>query len=142
VSIGIAITRFHLYDIDRIVSRTVAYTMILGTLALVYLGVVLGLQAIVPAGGSELVVAGATLAVAALFAPLRRRVRRRLDQRFDRTRYEAVQVLEAFGQRVRREIDRETLAVDLVQVAGRTVHPTSASLWLSSRRSAHRTPST
>jgi hypothetical protein len=135
VSIGIAITRFHLYDIDRIVSRTVAYTMILGTLALVYLGVVLGLQAIVPAGGSELVVAGATLVVAALFAPLRRRVQRRLDRRFDRTRYEAVQVLDAFGQRVRREIDRQRLAADLVQVADRTVQPASASLWFAPRRS-------
>jgi hypothetical protein len=133
VSIGIAITRFHLYEIDRLVSRTATYTVVTTILAGVYVGCVLVLQELVPAGGSDLAVAAATLVVAGSFRPVRRWAQTRLDRHFDRARYEAGRIIEMFGSRLRRDIDLDALSRDLLGVVHDTMRPTVASLWLSDR---------
>ena len=118
IAIGIAVLRYRLYEIDRLVRRTVSYTVVAVLLALVYLGGVAALGALV---GSEnpLAVAGATLAAAALFNPLRRRVQRWVDGRFDRGRYDAARVAEGFSTRLRDEVDLEGLTTDLTQSSAR-----------------------
>jgi hypothetical protein len=126
---GAAIMRYRLYDIDRIVSRTVAYgllTLVLGggyaAVALV-LGQLLGRD-------SSLAVAGATLAVAALFQPARRRIQAAVDRRFNRRRHDAARIIEGFGARLRDEIDLDTLTAEVLAVADQTMQPTRSSLWL------------
>jgi hypothetical protein len=130
---GAAILRYRLYDIDRIVSRTVAYGLLTLLLGLGYAAVVLGLGRLLPEG-STLVVAGATLAVAALFSPLRRRVQDLVDRRFNRRRHDAAQTIAAFGGRLRDQVDLDTLSTELVTLVDQTMQPTQASLWLRPRR--------
>jgi hypothetical protein len=134
IAIGIAVTRHGLYEIDRIVSRSVTYTLLVVILTAVYLGLVVGLQAALAplTPGSELSVAASTLAVAALFQPVRRRVRGVVDRRFDRARYDARETIEGFAARLRDEVDLTELAEDLREVVAATVHPTSVDLWLPS----------
>jgi hypothetical protein len=126
---GAAILRYRLYDIDRIISRTLAYgllTVLLGggyaAIALV-LGQLLGQD-------SSLVVAGATLAVAAVFQPARRRVQQAVDRRFNRRRHDAAQTIAAFGARLRDQVELDTLTAELLAVADQTMQPTRSSLWL------------
>jgi peptidoglycan/LPS O-acetylase OafA/YrhL len=126
---GAAILRYRLYDIDRIVSRTVAYGLLTLLLGLGYAAVVLGLGRLLPEG-STLVVAGATLAVAAVFSPLRRRVQDLVDRRFNRRRHDAAQTIAAFSARLRDQVDLDTLSVELVTLVDQTMQPTQASLWL------------
>ncbi|HKQ01928.1 MAG TPA: hypothetical protein VJ735_16520 [Actinomycetes bacterium] len=126
---GAAILRFRLYDLDRIVSRTLAYGLLTVLLGLGYAAVVLGLGRLL-GPSSSLVVAAATLAVAALFQPARRRIQTLVDRRFNRRRYHAAQTIEAFSARLRNQVDLDTLAVELVAVADRTMEPTMLSLWL------------
>jgi hypothetical protein len=129
VAVGIAILRYRLYDIQRLISRTVTYGLVVGTLVAVYAGGVLVLGSLLPLQG-ELAVAASTLAVAALFNPLRRQVHLRVDRRFNRARYDAAWVLDGFAARLRDQRDLEELTADLLAVVSRTVQPQAASLSL------------
>lgn len=132
-AITAAVLRYRLWDIDRIVSRTISYVLVLGVLVAVYAGGVLGLGAAARAATGEagdLVVALSTLAVAALFQPLRQRVREVVDRRFDRTRYDAAHTVDEFGRRLRSELGLERVVADLRTVAARTVQPSRAGVVL------------
>jgi hypothetical protein len=126
---GAAILRYRLYDLDRIISRTLAYGLLTVLLGLGYAAVVLGLGRLLPEG-SSLVVAAATLAVAALFQPLRRRLQAVVDRRFNRRRHDAARVIDGFGARLRDQVDLDTLTADVLAVVDQTMQPTQASLWL------------
>jgi hypothetical protein len=126
---GAAVLRYRLYDLDRIISRTLAYGLLTVLLGGGYAGVVLGLGQLL-GRDSSLVVAGATLAVAALFQPARRRIQRAVDRRFNRRRYDAARTIAAFSARLRQEIDLDTLSAELLAVIDQTMQPASASLWL------------
>jgi hypothetical protein len=129
LAIGAAILRYRLYDLDRIVSRTVAYGLLTVLLGGGYAAVVLGLGQL--AGrDSSLVVAIATLAVAAAFQPARRRVQAAVDRRFNRRRYDAARTIAAFSARLRQQVDLDTLTAELLGVVEQTMQPTQASLWL------------
>jgi hypothetical protein len=139
VGIGAAILRYRLYDLDRIISRTLAYgllTLVLGggyaAVALV-LGQLLGRD-------SSLAVAGATLAVAALFQPARRRIQAAVDRRFNRRRHDAAQTITAFSGRLRQQVDLNELTAELLAVVEQTMQPSQASLWLRSPKEPSRTP--
>ncbi|HEV8423893.1 MAG TPA: hypothetical protein VGS14_01710 [Actinomycetes bacterium] len=129
LAIGAAVLRYRLFDLDRIISRTLAYGLLTVLLGLGYAGVVLGLGRLLPQG-STLVVAGATLAVAGVFQPARRRVQAAVDRRFNRRRHDAAQAIAAFSTRLREEVDLEALTGELLAVVEQTMQPTMASLWL------------
>jgi hypothetical protein len=129
LAIAAAILRYRLYDLDRIVSRTVAYGVLTVLLGGAYAGIVLGLGRLL-GQDSPLVVATATLAVAAVFQPARRRVQRLVDRRFNRRRYDAARTIEAFSVRLRQHTDLDTLAAELVAVVDQSMQPTRVSLWL------------
>ena len=129
-AIVIAITRYRLYDIDRIVSRTTAYLIVAGVLVAIYAVLVIGLQAVLPVQGSDLAIAVSTLVAFGLFAPLRRGVQNRLNRRFNRSRYESEIVIEEFAHRLRSEVDLDVLSSNLRDVVARTVQPASVRLWL------------
>jgi hypothetical protein len=126
---GAAILRYRLYDLDRIISRTLAYGLLTVLLGLGYAGVVLGLGRLLPQG-SSLAVAAATLAVAAVFQPARRRIQAAVDRRFNRRRHDAGQTIAAFSARLRDQVDLDTLTAELLTVVDQTMQPTQASLWL------------
>jgi hypothetical protein len=128
-AIGAAILRYRLYDLDRIISRTLAYALLTLLLGGGYAAVVLGLGRLLPEG-SSLVVAAATLAVAALFHPARRRIQQGVDRRFNRRRHDAAQMIEAFGTRLRDQVDLDPMTAELLAVVKQTMQPTQASLWL------------
>jgi hypothetical protein len=128
-AIGAAILRYRLYDLDRIISRALAYGLLTVLLGGGYAGVVLGLGQLL-GRDSSLVVAGATLAVAALFQPARRRIQRQVDRRFNRRRYDAARTIAAFSARLREQVDLETLTAELLAVVEQTMQPTRAALWL------------
>jgi hypothetical protein len=131
---GAAILRYRLYDLDRIISRTLAYGLLTVLLGLGYAGVVLGLGRLLPQG-SSLAVAAATLAVAAVFQPARRRIQAAVDRRFNRRRYDAAQTIAAFSDRLRQQVDLDELTAELLVVAQQTMQPSQASLWLRPRPS-------
>jgi hypothetical protein len=126
---GVAILRYRLYDLDRLVSRTLAYGLLTVLLGGGYALVVLGLGQLL-GRDSSLVVAAATLAVAAAFHPARRRVQAAVDRRFDRRRYDAARTIAAFSARLRQQLDLDTLGGELLTVADQTMQPTRLSLWL------------
>ena len=127
--IGAAILRYRLYDLDRIISRTLAYGLLTLLLGGGYALVVLGLGQLL-GRDSPLVVAAATLAVAAVFQPARRRIQAVVDRRFNRRRHDATRIIDGFGTRLRDQLDLDTLTAELLGVVEDTMQPTHASLWL------------
>jgi hypothetical protein len=133
VAIGIAVLRYRLYDIDRLINRTLVYGLLTALLAGIYAAVVLVLGQVFGGLGKDppsWAVAGATLAVAALFQPARRRIQQAVDRRFNRRKYNAAKTVEAFSLRLRDEVDLDTLSAELLAIANQTMQPTTASLWL------------
>jgi hypothetical protein len=130
VAIGIAVLRYRLYDIDRIISRTVAYAIVTGLLVGVYAGSVL-LATEVLRFRTPVAVAAATLAAAALFTPVRRWVQSRVDRRFNRARYDADQIAAAFAARLKDTVDLGSVRDDLTGIVSRALEPTHVSMWIS-----------
>jgi hypothetical protein len=133
VATAVAVLKYRLYEIDRLINRTLVYGLLTALLATVYAGLVLSLGQVFGGIGAEppsWVVAGATLAVAALFQPARRRIQAAVDRRFNRRNYDLAQTVEAFSARLRDEVDLDTLSAELLAVVDQTVQPTRASLWL------------
>jgi hypothetical protein len=132
VAIGVAMLRYRLYEVDRVVSRTLVYGTLTVILGAAYTGLVLAGQAMFSsfAGGSDLAIAVSTLVVAALFLPLRSRVQRLVDRRFYRRRYDAQRTLEAFGARLREQVQLETLTGELCAAVDETMRPSHVALWL------------
>jgi hypothetical protein len=132
---GAAILRYRLYDLDRIISRTLAYSLLTVLLGGSYAGVVLGLGQLL-GRNSPLVVAGATLAVAAAFQPARRHIQQAVDRRFNRRRYDAARTIAAFSARLRQQVDLDPLTAELLGVVEQTMQPARVSLWLRPSASA------
>jgi hypothetical protein len=128
-SLAVSILRYRLYDIDRIVSRTVSYLVVTGLLVGVYVACI-ALTTSLLSFGSSLGVAAATLAAAALFQPLRRRVQSLVDRRFNRARYDAARTVDAFSARLRSQVEIAAVSGDLLDVVRSTVAPSSVSVWL------------
>jgi hypothetical protein len=129
VGVAVAVLRYRLWDLDRLVSRTVTYALVTALLVVPYL-LILPLATRLAGGSGSLAVAAATLAAAALFQPLRRRLQDLVDRRFNRRRYDAARTVEAFAAHLREQVDLDALAAELLAVVERTVQPTEASLWL------------
>ena len=132
LSAALAVLRYRLYDIDRLISRTLSWVALTGLLGAAYIALVLAGQTLFSSvtGGSNLAIAVSTLVVAALFLPLRSRVQRAVDRRFYRRRYDAQRTLDAFGARLREEVELTPLAADLRGVVTETMQPAHVSLWL------------
>jgi hypothetical protein len=132
-AIGVAILKYRLYDIDRIINRTLVYGLLTALLGGVYTSAVLVLGQVFGGVGRDppsWAIAGATLAVAGLFQPARRRIQRVVDRRFNRRNYNAAKTVEAFSARLRDQVDLDTLSAELLAVADQTMQPTTVSLWL------------
>jgi hypothetical protein len=132
LSAGLAVLRYRLYDIDRLITRTLSWVALTALLVAAYAVLVLAGQAVFSslAGGSNLAIAVSTLVVAALFLPLRSRVQHVVDRRFYRRRYDAQQTLDAFGARLREQVELDGLSTDLQGVVAETMQPAHVSLWL------------
>jgi hypothetical protein len=129
VAVAVAVLRYRLYDLDRVISRTLTYGLLTMLLGLGYAAAVLGLGRLL-GRDSSLVVAAATLAAVAAFTPLRRRVQGLVDRRFNRRRYDAARTVEGFAARLRDQVDLDVLHTELLAVVDQTVQPTRTSLWL------------
>ena len=131
IAAAVAILRYRLYDIDLIINRTLVYGSLTTLLAVAYIGIVVTLQNVIPgADDSDLTIAGSTLAVAALFRPLRARVKSFIDRRFYRRKVDAQETLESFSSRLREDVDLDHLSRDLLGVVRDTMQPAHASLWI------------
>jgi len=128
-AVGVAILKYRLYEIDRIISRTLAYAIVTGLLVGVYAGLVL-LATQVFRFRTPVAVAAATLVAAALFSPLRRRVQQIVDKRFNRVRYDADQTVAAFAARLRDAVDLDTVRADLLAAVNNAVEPAHISVWI------------
>jgi hypothetical protein len=138
--LGIGIFRFRLWDIDRLINRTLVYGLLTALLGAVYAGLVLALGHLSGAIGEQTpswAVAAATLAVAAMFQPARRRVQQVVDLRFNRRKYNAARTIELFSVRLRDQVDLDTLSAELLAAVDQTMRPTAASLWLRPSAAAH-----
>ncbi len=133
ISLAIAILRYRLFDIDVIIRRTLVYSLLSATLALIYLGSVVVLQRLLaPLAGesNQVAVVASTLALVTLFQPLRRRIQATIDRRFYRRKYDAARTLEAFNARVRDQVELSALTDDVLDVVQDTLQPAHVSLWL------------
>ncbi len=130
VALAIAITRYRLYDIDRVVNRTVVYTLVVAVLAAVFAAGSVWLPTVLPFEDSNVAVAASTLAVFFLFNPLRRRVQRFVDHRFYRSRYDAQQIADEFSARLRDQVDPDQVAAEWAGVVQQTLHPASVGVWV------------
>jgi hypothetical protein len=130
VCVGVAVLKYRLYDIDRIISRVISYAIITAVLAGVFAGLVLLATVALPVK-TPVAAAAATLAAAALFNPLRKRVQRAVDRRFSRARYNAETIVAAFTARLRQTVDLDTMQGDLVGVVQEAFEPAHVSVWLS-----------
>jgi hypothetical protein len=128
-AVAVAVLRYRLWDLDRLISRSLTYTLVTALLVVPYLLIVPAAGRLA-AGSGSLAVAAATLAAAALFQPLRRRVQNLVDRRFNRRRYDAARTVEAFAARLREQVDLDALSAELLAVVDQTVQPTQTSLWL------------
>lgn len=135
VAMTVAILRYRLYDIDLIINRALVYAVLSAVLGLVYLGAVVLLQPLLAplTADSDVAIAASTLAVAALFRPLRARVQSFIDRRFYRHKYDAAATLDDFSARLRQEVDLDALTGELISVIGQTVQPAHASVWMRRR---------
>jgi hypothetical protein len=142
VAVGFAILRYRLYDIDRVINRTLVYGVLTAILGLCYAAgsLVFVLVAGTDSNPPSWLVAGATLAAAAIFRPARRRIQAAVDRRFNRRKYNGAQTIQAFSTRLREQIDLDTLSAELLAVVDQTMEPTQVSLWL--RPSASQAPIT
>lgn len=132
LAMGVAILRYRLYEIDRLISRTIGWAIVTGLLVAVFAGAVVGLQALL-AGftqGQTLAVAASTLVAFALFQPVRRQVQRAVDRRFDRARYDAERTAGAFADRLRDETDIETVTADLTATTRAALAPAGLGIWI------------
>lgn len=136
VSAGFAILRYRLYEIDLVIRRTVVYAVVVAVLGAIYVGLIVAMGTLLSGltGSTTLPVALSTLAIAALFAPVRARVRTAVDRRFYRSRYDAQRTLEQFTAMLRDEVELDSVARVLVDVAARTVRPTAAAVWIRPKR--------
>ena len=140
IAIGIAVTRYRLYEIDRLISRGLSWAVLSGLLLAVYTGAILLLQSVLGGviQGQTVAVAGSTLLAAALFQPLRRHVQAAVDLRFNRARYDAERTATAFAERLRDEVDLSSLSVDFAGVVNTALHPITIGVWI--RQSRPTTP--
>ncbi len=138
VAIAIAVLRYRLYEIDRIISRTIGWAVVTGVLAAAFVALVVGLEALFQGQtqGETLAVAASTLAAVGLFQPLRRRVQRGVDRRFDRGRYDGQRTADSFAERVRDEVELDALTAELQRTVEAAIRPASSGLWLPDRRPA------
>ena len=131
VAFAVAILRYRLFEIDRVVSRTVSYASLAGLLAVVYGAIAVGLpQLLRLPDNSPFLVAGATLTAASLFNPLRRRIQDAVDRRFNRARYDAQQEVERFAERLRSRVQLDDLTSDVIEVVSETLQPESVAVWI------------
>lgn len=131
VGVGIAIFKYRLYDIDRIINRTVVYALVVGVLGLVFVAGAVWLPSLLPFEENSVAVAGSTLVVLLLFNPLRARIQRFVDRRFYRSRYDAQEVADEFSARLRDQVEPEAVTAEWVEVVQRTMQPTTVAVWVS-----------
>lgn len=135
LAIGVAILRYRLYDIDRLISRTVSWALVSGVLVVVFVGLVIGLQALLAdvTQGATLAVAASTLVAFALFQPVRRWIQTVVDRRFDRARYDAERTAAAFAERLRNQVDLAGLEADIASTVGSAIRPSAIGMWTRTR---------
>ena len=130
IAIAIAVLRYRLFDIDRLVSRTVSYALVVGVLAALFFGIVSLLTGLIPPNQNDLTIAASTLVVFALFNPLRQRIQGLVDRRFNRSRYNSQRVIDGFSETLRNQIDSDQVVEGWVGVVNQTMQPSAVGVWV------------